>query len=74
MDVDSRTDGTPDIPIRRMDNPGAVFQHQQLLLVEKMGADKFVSKIFLTVAFIIINYFMSKIFVFRNEHGVKSDL
>ncbi len=38
-----------------------------ILLVEKIGADKFVSKIFLTVLVIIVNYCMSKVFVFRSK-------
>lgn len=39
-----------------------------ILLVEKIGADKFVSKIFLTILVIIVNYCLSKVFVFRTRH------
>jgi len=42
-----------------------------ILLVEKMEADKFVSKIFLAAIVIFVNYGMSKIFVFRSKRDTK---
>lgn len=44
-----------------------------ILLVEKIEADKIGSKIFLTVLVIIVNYCMSKIFVFRIRHNEIND-
>lgn len=42
-----------------------------ILLVEKIGANKFVSKVFLTAAVIVVNYCLSKIFVFHSRREDK---
>lgn len=42
-----------------------------ILLVEEIGVNKLVSKVFLAVTVIIVNYCVSKAFVFSSKYGEK---